>query len=62
MIKNRANTMGGQDWPKAIASLEKEAELDKNRVGDYICVFGISIEKEVNAQLGKIKKLEVLIQ
>jgi hypothetical protein len=44
-VKNRANTMGGQDWPKAIASLEKEAQLDKNRVGDYICVFGISIER-----------------
>lgn len=44
-IKNRSNTMGGQDWPKAIASLENEAVTDKNRVGDYICVFGITIER-----------------
>ena len=44
-VKNRSNTMGGQDWPKAITALEKEAQLDKNRVGDYICVFGISIER-----------------
>ncbi|MBN1412639.1 MAG: hypothetical protein JW969_17460 [Spirochaetales bacterium] len=44
-VKNRSNTMGGQDWPKAIAALEKEAQLDRNRVGDYICVFGISIER-----------------
>ena len=44
-VKNRSNTMGGQDWPKAIAALEKEAQLDKNRVGDYICIFGISIER-----------------
>lgn len=44
-VKNRSNTMGGQDWPKAIAALEKEAQLDKNRAGDYICIFGISIEK-----------------
>ncbi len=44
-IKNRSNTMGGQDWPKAIAALEREALLDKNRVGDYICVFGISMER-----------------
>jgi hypothetical protein len=44
-VKNRSNTMGGQDWPKAIAALEREALLDKNRVGDYICVFGISMER-----------------
>lgn len=44
-VKNRSNTMGGQDWPKAIAALEREAQLDKNRDGDYICVFGISMER-----------------
>lgn len=44
-VKNRSNTMGGQDWPKAIAALEREARLDKNRVGDYLCVFGISMER-----------------
>ncbi len=44
-VKNRSNTMGGQDWPKAITSLEREAQLDKNRDGDYICVFGISMER-----------------
>jgi hypothetical protein len=44
-VKNRSNTMGGQDWPKAIAALEREAQLDKNRDGDYICVFGISMDR-----------------
>lgn len=44
-VKNRSNTMGGQDWPKAIIALEKEAQLDKNRDGDYICVFGITMER-----------------
>lgn len=44
-IKNRANTMGGQDWPKAIAALEGVARSDKNRAGPYICVFGIAIDK-----------------
>jgi hypothetical protein len=43
-VKNRSNTMGGQDWPKAIAALESEAIADKNRDGDYICVFGISMD------------------
>ena len=38
-IKNRANTMGGQDWPKAISALENVARSDKNRSGPYICVF-----------------------
>ena len=38
-VKNRSNTMGGQDWPKAIVALEREAQLDKNRDGDYICIF-----------------------
>lgn len=44
-VKNRSNTMGGQDWPKAIAALENAAISDKNRDGDYICVFGIAMEK-----------------
>lgn len=44
-IKNRINTMGGQDWPKAIFALEDVARGDKNRGGPYICVFGIVIEK-----------------
>lgn len=44
-IKNRANTMGGQDWPKAISALESVARTDKNRSGPYICVFGIAIDK-----------------
>ena len=43
-IKNRANTMGGQDWPKAIHALEQRAKLDKNRQGPYLCVFGIAME------------------
>jgi hypothetical protein len=44
-IKNRINTMGGQNWPKAIHALEDVARTDKNRTGPYICVFGIVIEK-----------------
>ncbi len=43
-IKNRTNTMGGQDWPKAIYALERVASTDKNRTGPYICVFGIAME------------------
>ena len=44
-VKNRSNTMGGQDWPKAITALERIAIGDKNRDGDYICVFGLSVER-----------------
>ncbi len=44
-VKNRTNTMGGQDWPKAIVALEEVAKNDKNRTGPYICVFGIAMEK-----------------
>jgi hypothetical protein len=44
-MKNRSNTMGGQDWPKAIHALESAANNDKNRGGNYICVFGIAMEK-----------------
>jgi len=43
--KNRSNTMGGQDWPKAISALENAAVNDKNRDGNYICVFGIAMER-----------------
>jgi hypothetical protein len=44
-VKNRANTLGGQDWPKAIRALETIAEQDKNRVGPYCCVFAIAIDR-----------------
>src|SRR5262249_39294887 len=44
-IKNRTNTMGGQDWPKAIYALEDVARTDKNRTGPYLCVFGIVMER-----------------
>ncbi len=44
-VKNRKNTMGGQDWPKAIAALEKVANSDKNRIGPYCCVFAIAMDK-----------------
>lgn len=43
-IKNRENTMGGQDWPKAIYALEDVARFDKNRGGPYLCVFGITMQ------------------
>lgn len=44
-VKNRVNTMGGQDWPKAIAALESVARTDRNRTSPYLCVFGIAMEK-----------------
>lgn len=44
-IKNRRNTMGGQDWPKAIHALETVAKNDKNRTGPYCCVFGIAMDR-----------------
>ena len=44
-VKNRSNTMGGQDWPKAIQALEIVARTDKNRTGPYCCIFGIAMEK-----------------
>ena len=44
-VKNRTNTMGGQDWPKAIQALEVIANNDKNRIGPYCCVFGIAMER-----------------
>lgn len=44
-VKNRTNTMGGQDWPKAIRAMESMAQNDKNRTGPYLCVFGIAMEK-----------------
>jgi len=44
-VKNRMNTMGGQDWPKAIRAMESMAQGDKNRTGPYLCVFGIAMDK-----------------
>lgn len=44
-VKNRRNTLGGQDWPKAISALEEYAKADKNKVGPYCCVFGIAIDR-----------------
>jgi hypothetical protein len=44
-VKNRVNTLGGQDWPKAISALEEVAKNDKNRQGPYLCVFGIAMDR-----------------
>ncbi|MBI2330849.1 MAG: hypothetical protein HYU84_01490 [Chloroflexi bacterium] len=57
-IKNRENTLGGQDWPKAIQALETIAKTDKNRNGPYCCVFGIAIESKarVDRRIPKRKK------
>ena len=44
-IKNRENTMGGQDWPKAIEALETMAKNDKNREKYYLCVFGFTMQQ-----------------
>jgi hypothetical protein len=46
-VKNRTNTMGGQDWPKAIAALEAMAKNDPNRADPYLCVFGIAMERGI---------------
>ncbi|HZG54608.1 MAG TPA: hypothetical protein VEZ40_21070 [Pyrinomonadaceae bacterium] len=46
-VKNRSNTMGGADWPKAIQALENVAKVDKNRTGPYCCVFGIAMDRGV---------------
>lgn len=43
-VKNRSDTMGGQDWPKAIRALEAVASGDRNRRGAYCCIFGIAME------------------
>lgn len=44
-VKNRSNTMGGQDWPKAIKALETLAANDKNKVGPYCCIFGMAMDR-----------------
>lgn len=53
-VKNRSNTMGGQDWPKAIQALESCAINDKNRKGPYCCVFGIAMDR--GARYIKVEK------
>jgi hypothetical protein len=49
-VKNRTNTMGGQDWPKAIFALEEVANKDKNRQGPYLCVFAIAMERGLRSK------------
>ncbi|HOT91487.1 MAG TPA: hypothetical protein PLJ78_13005 [Anaerolineae bacterium] len=44
-VKNRRNTLGGQDWPKSIRALETVAMNDRNRIGPYCCVFGIAMDR-----------------
>lgn len=44
-VKNRRNTIGGQDFPKAARALETIAANDKNRRGPYLCVFGIAMDR-----------------
>ncbi len=44
-VKNRKNTLGGQDWPKSIRALEDIAKNDRNRTGPYCCVFGIVMDR-----------------
>ncbi len=43
-VKNRENTHGGQDWPKAISALEQAASTDKNMRGRYLCVFAFAMD------------------
>lgn len=44
-VKNRSDTIGGQDMPKAIQAMEDVAKNDQNRIGSYICVFGIAMQR-----------------
>ncbi len=44
-VKNRRNTIGGQDFPKAVQALETAASTDRNRRGPYLCVFGIAMDR-----------------
>lgn len=45
-VKNRRNTIGGQDWPNSIQALEAAARADnRQQDGPYICVFGIAIDR-----------------
>lgn len=45
-VKNRRNTIGGQDWPNSIQALETAARADnRQQDGPYICVFGIAIDR-----------------
>ena len=52
-VKNRTNTMGGQDWPKAIQALEQVASTDRNRRGAYLCVFGVAMDPSRRPRLIK---------
>jgi hypothetical protein len=45
-VKNRSDTLGGQDWPNSIAALESYAKSDNSHQdGPYICVFGIAMDR-----------------
>lgn len=44
-VKNRSDTLGGQDWPNAVAALEAQAKGDQNKIGPYCCVFGIAMNR-----------------
>jgi len=44
-VKNRRNTVGGQDFPKVARALELEALNNMNRIGPYLCVFGIAMDR-----------------
>ncbi len=45
-VKNRRNTIGGQDWPNSIQALETAARADnRQQDGPYICIFGIAIDR-----------------
>jgi len=57
-VKNRGNTMGGQDWKKAIPALEEHAKSDKNKEGPFLCVFGIVMERG-NRSIRVAKKTKI---
>ncbi|NJM42182.1 MAG: hypothetical protein HC853_16250 [Anaerolineae bacterium] len=44
-VKNRENTIGGPDWPKAIEKLEDDAISDKNMPDYYLCVFAFAMQR-----------------
>ena len=47
-VKNRDSTISGSSWPKAIQELEEKARNDKNKIGPYICVFGLNMQRGGN--------------
>lgn len=42
-LKNRLDTISGSKWQGAIEKLENIAKMDKNKTGNYCCIFGLGM-------------------